>query len=80
MQVPDEQKQLIIDYKQLFSSEKGLRVLEDLKKKCLANEMSYVPNSPDGTAFNEGMRNVWLHISRVMNIDLNEKKQEKAEN
>ena len=67
----DDIKQLVMDYKGTFGSEEGKRVLIDLAKQCYADALTFVPGSPDGTAFNEGKRYVILHIQRLVAANLN---------
>lgn len=76
---PEERrKQLIIDYKITFGSEAGKRVYEDLKQFCLYDEPCFVQGSPDGTAFNLGIRNVVLRINAMKKADPDKKLQEEA--
>ena len=69
--IADEIKQLVMDYQGTFGTPEGKRVLEDLEKQCYANALTFVPGSPDGTAFNEGKRYVILHIQRLVAANLN---------
>lgn len=41
-------------------------VLADLAALCGAGETSVVPGDPQGTAFNEGKRAVWLHLQDML--------------
>lgn len=68
----DDIKQLVMDYQGTFGSEEGRRVLADLSKQCYADALTFVPGSPDGTAFNEGKRYVILHIQRLVAANLNQ--------
>ena len=43
-------------------------VLADLAHLCQVKDTSMVPDSPHGTAFNEGKRAVWLHIQDMLDI------------
>ena len=45
------------------------RVLADLARLCMAGETSVVPGDPQGTAFNEGKRAVWLHLHGILSLD-----------
>ena len=45
------------------------RVLADLARLCMAAETSVVPGDPQGTAFNEGKRAVWLHLQSILSLD-----------
>ena len=62
----DELKQLVMDYQGTFGTPEGKRVLKDLETQCYANALTFVPGSPDGTAFNEGKRYAILHIQRLV--------------
>ncbi len=45
------------------------RVLADLARLCMAAETSVVPGDPQGTAFNEGKRSVWLHLQAMLGLE-----------
>ena len=60
-------KQLTIDYKQTFTSESGVKVLEDLKKRCSFNTTTFVQGDSHDTAFREGQRSVVLFINNMLN-------------
>ena len=60
-------KQLRIDYKQTFTSESGVKVLEDLKKRCSFNTTTFVQGDSHDTAFREGQRAVVLFINNMLN-------------
>ena len=47
----------------------GSLVLADLAHLCQVKDTSVVPDSPHGTAFNEGKRAVWLHIQDMLDIE-----------
>lgn len=51
-------------YRQVFDGqgEAKTAVMADLATFCLAGEETYVQGDPQGSAFNEGRRAVWLHI------------------
>ena len=51
------------DFKAVFSSEQGKRVLSHICRECGVLRPSFVPGEAlENTAFNEGMRNVALMI------------------
>jgi|TARA_R110000796_G_scaffold12207_1_gene40552 hypothetical protein len=51
------------DFKFVFSSEEGKRVLSHICRECGVLRPSFVPGEAlENTAFNEGMRNVALMI------------------
>ena len=59
------------DYKKTFESEEGKKVLKDLEKVCLYNSTTF-DKDPYVTAFQEGLRTVFLHIKTVMTLDIEE--------
>ena len=62
-------QQLVIDYKTLFNSDRGKRVLADLEEFAGYNKSSFVPGLPDHTHFNEGQRNIILRIKALLAAD-----------
>lgn len=67
----EERIALFIKYKNLFKSENGIEVLEDLAKFCGYNRSSCGNrNEPYDTFFNEGMRNVYLYIWQMIKTEL----------
>jgi hypothetical protein len=55
------------DFKFVFSSEEGKRVLSHICRECGVLRPSFVPGEAlENTAFNEGMRNVALMILTAM--------------
>jgi len=58
------------DYRKVFESPDGKRVLEDLERVTNFNRQSYDPNSDRNTCFNLGQREVILHIKRKMKADV----------
>jgi len=59
------------DYKKTFDSEEGKRVLKDLEKVCMYRSTTFDKDALI-MAFQEGLRAVYLHITTVMNMDLEE--------
>ena len=54
-------------YKKVFlNNNEGEYVLSELYKFCGIDRPSYVENSPDRTAYNEGMKRVALHIKGIL--------------
>ncbi len=53
-------------YKAMFGSEAGKYVLYDLAKICNAYSSSHVSGDPIQTALNEGKREVYLYIMRIL--------------
>lgn len=58
------------DYKKVFSTPEGKRVLADLAKKAGLLATNYVPNDPHGTSYNEGARSIVLHIFKSTKTDI----------
>ena len=67
----DKLKGLRNDYKKLFESEEGKRVLKDLERVCLYRATTF-DKDPGVMAFQEGLRGVYLHITTLMNMDIEE--------
>ena len=59
------------DYQQVFSTEEGQRVLKDLEKVCLYRATTFDKDALV-MAFQEGLRAVYLHITSIMNLDIEE--------
>ena len=55
-------------YKRVFGTDDGKLVLEDLADFCRMKETAFVPGDIYGTVYQEGMKNVYLHILRVLNL------------
>ena len=54
------------DFKAVFSSEQGKRVLSYICRECGVLRPSFVPGEAlENTAFNEGMRNVSLKFETI---------------
>jgi len=65
---PQQQlKDLLDAYTQLFATDNGKMVLKDLEKTCGLYISAFDVN-PYTTAFNEGQRNVILHIRRMLTM------------
>jgi len=62
----DELKKLHMLYLQVFDSDNGRKVLEDLEKRCYVRGTTFVPGEPYQTFFNEGARSCVLHIKTMM--------------
>jgi hypothetical protein len=65
----DRLKGLRNDYKKTFETEEGKKVLKDLESVCMSNTTTF-NKDPYIMAFQEGARAVYLHITTVMNIDI----------
>tara|TARA_R100000231_G_C5245116_1_gene141001 strand:+ start:152 stop:370 length:219 start_codon:yes stop_codon:yes gene_type:complete len=59
-------EQLKILYKNLFSTDDGKKVLEDLEKRFHFQNSTYIPNS-DETIYKEGQRSVVVFIKNQLN-------------
>ena len=57
-------KQLEIDYKTTFGSESGMRVLDDLKKRCSFNTTTHIKGDSHESAYLEGARSAVLFFKR----------------
>ena len=57
------------DYRHIFESVEGRRVLADLYRFCGMMRPSFVAGRPDETAFNEGKRRVFLRLAGFMELD-----------
>lgn len=56
------------DYRAVFETPQGRRVLADLRRFCLY-DATVEGHTADRTHVNIGQRNVFLHIQRVLNVD-----------
>ncbi len=61
-----EQKQLKKDYMDTFSSEAGMKVLEDLRIRCFKYMTTWAGGDANYSAVNEGRRQALLHIETMM--------------
>ena len=77
--------QNVMDYKYVFTSPEGQRVLEDLKRAMSFNS-ALIPMGVDNhidvyeVMRNEGKRAVIIYIERKLNIDLKKPEQREAVN
>jgi hypothetical protein len=77
MELEEKEKQLIIAYKNVFASEMGIKVYEDLKDRC---SFTRVIQPLDGAgrvdplqmAYNDGVRSVFIHIKSIVEKNLDE--------
>ena len=60
-------KELVINYKQVFTSESGEKVLEDLKKRCSYHTTTHIKGDSHESAYLEGARSVVLFINNMLN-------------
>ena len=61
-------------YKNLFSSEHGKKVLEDLDRACMLNSDTFNPDSERVTCFNLGKNAVIRYIHKEINRKITEEK------
>ena len=75
-----KQKQLIaLAFQRLFAQPDGSQVLKKLSQMCNENEPTFVDQNPTGSAYKEGQRSIILGIRKMLEKNINEIKQEKAE-
>lgn len=68
---PEQQKiQNAQDFKGVFGSEQGERVLEAIARYSGADALCFSPGEPDSTAFNLGARSVYLYINEMIAFDI----------
>ena len=58
-------EQMHKDYKIVFGSEEGQRVLQDLKNRCFFNSSTFVSDRSE-TILREGQRSVVLYINNIL--------------
>ncbi len=66
-------KQLNIAYKQVFNSDNGKKVLEDLEKRCSYHTTTHIKGDSHESAYLEGARSVVLFIKNMLTKRLEEK-------
>ena len=59
-------------YKTVFNTPEGKDLLKDLCMFCNYNRPTYVSGDPYASAYNEGMRRVFLRIQQFVNLDEND--------
>jgi len=69
----DALKQLVISYKQVFNSDNGKKVLDDLEKRCSYHTTTHVKGDSHESAFLEGTRSVILFIKNMLTKKMEEK-------
>ena len=63
---------LIKNYKIVFSSDDGKKVIEDLEKRCHEFVTTHDKNNSHETAFLEGQRSVLIFMKSMINKNLEE--------
>jgi|TARA_B100001079_G_scaffold239072_1_gene223117 hypothetical protein len=66
-QTSSKLERLIKDYKFVFSSDEGKRLLSDLEKRCHEFVTTHDKNSATESAFLEGQRSVLIFIKNMVN-------------
>lgn len=66
----EDLKQLAVAYKQVFESDNGQKVLEDLEKRCSFYTTTHIKGDSHESAFLEGTRSVVLFIKNMLNKKL----------
>ena len=59
-------KQLQIDYKSIFNSDEGVRVMADLEKRCHFLTTTNIKGDSHESAYMEGQRSVLLFIKQML--------------
>ncbi len=67
---PVSGRELVSEYRGL--AEHYPLVMADLARVCNVADSSFVAGDPAATAFNEGARNVFLHISQMSGLNPND--------
>jgi len=66
-------KQLHIAYKQVFNSDNGKKVMEDLEKRCSYHMTTHIKGDSHESAYLEGARSVVLFVKNMLTKKLEEK-------
>jgi len=59
-------QQLKADYRAVFSSAAGIRVLKDLSRRCFVKTTTFADFDTNAMINREGKRSVFLHIETMM--------------
>jgi hypothetical protein len=59
--------QLKADYKFIFNTEEGKRILDDLKKRCHFHNTTHVKGDSHESAFYEGQRSMVVFMENLIN-------------
>ena len=65
-EVVKRSQQLKADYRAVFSSAAGVRVLEDLSRRCFVRTTTFQDFDTNAMVNREGKRSVFLHIQTMM--------------
>lgn len=55
------------DYKFIFNTDEGKRVLEDLSKRCHEFNTTHVKGDSHESAYYEGQRSIFVFIKSILN-------------
>lgn len=69
----EAEKQLRINYGMTFSTREGFEVLRDMMDISKFIQSTYVPGDQYASAFNEGMRNLFLYVLAHLSSELKSK-------
>jgi polyhydroxyalkanoate synthesis regulator phasin len=67
MQLNKKLQELIKDYKIIFNTDEGKRVLEDLKKRSHFHNTTHVQGDSHESAYNEGQRSLVVFMETLIN-------------
>lgn len=59
-------KELKDNYKFVFNSEEGKKVLDDLSKRCHESSTTFIKDNSHETAYLEGQRSIYLFIKAMI--------------
>ena len=75
LSINELEKQLVMAYKSVFSTDAGKNVLDDLSLRCFENRSTYVENNHDKQNVNQGKRSIILYIRDILSKDLDKPEQ-----
>ena len=78
LEMTNTERQVYMDFRSLFASETGSRVIKNLSNYCYENRSTFVEGSPSKQNVNNGKRAVILYIREKMNRKLDEETQTQA--
>ena len=67
MQLNKKLQELIKDYKIIFNTDEGKRVLDDLKKRSYFYNTTHVQGDSHESAYNEGQRSLVVFMETLIN-------------
>lgn len=62
------QRKIITAYKEVFRTDRGKIVLQDLFDKCGLMKLSFFKDNPTVTAYNEGRRSIAVFIAGLLKL------------